>query len=56
MVSSNELGLITFIKYVVASVRLIPSEKQVNIVLPNLDYHVGEICGLAKINGEFEFV
>lgn len=56
MVSSNELGLITYIKYGVASVRLIPSEKQVNILLPNLDYHVGEIYGLAKVNGEFKIV
>lgn len=46
MLRSNELGLITFIKYGVATMELIPSGREVNVVLPNKEYAIGDVCSL----------
>ncbi|WP_295730269.1 hypothetical protein [uncultured Limosilactobacillus sp.] len=46
MTASNNLGLITFIKYGVGSVMLLPGRERVNIILPNSNYQVGDVCSL----------
>lgn len=46
MINCNSLGLITFIRYGVGNVMLLPGREKVNIILPNGNYQVGDICSL----------